>query len=254
MLDITIIPALKDNYIYLLRDTESEKTAVIDPSEAKPVLSILKERQWTLDYVLNTHHHWDHTGGNLALKKATGCTIVGFEGDTERIPGIDEKLVDKSYFHLGQSKAQIFFIPGHTLGHIAYWFVDDKALFSGDTLFSLGCGRLFEGTAEQMYHSLQTLAALPDDTRVYCGHEYTVANGNFALMLEPHNTTLQAYYAQANQLRKQGKPTIPSTMALERAANPFLRPESSEIRQYLHLENHDPITVFAAIRQQKDHF
>lgn len=254
MLDIILVPALKDNYAYLLRDQESGQVAVIDPSEAEPVLAALEQRKWPLHYVLNTHHHWDHTGGNLALQKTTGCRIAGFTGDAHRIPGMNIALEENGRFLLGASEARILFIPGHTLGHIAYWFEADKALFCGDTLFSLGCGRLFEGTPQQMHQSLQKLAALPGDTRVFCGHEYTVANGDFALTLEPGNAALREYYDQAVALRQQEKFTIPSTMALECAANPFLRTERIEIRKNLHLENVDNVDVFAAIRQRKDHF
>lgn len=240
MLSIQLIPLLTDNYAYLLRDEATKKTAVVDPSEAKPILELLKQKGLQLDYVLSTHHHWDHTGGNKALKQETGCQVVGYAGDAERIPGIDIQLEDNVTFSLGESMAKVLFIPGHTLGHIAYWFEADKAVFCGDTLFSLGCGRLFEGTPEQMHESLQRLAALPGDTQVYCGHEYTVDNAKFALTCEPENKALPERYAEASALREKRQPTIPSTIEMELAANPFLRVKNAG--------------EFAKVRARKDNF
>jgi hydroxyacylglutathione hydrolase len=238
MLEITQIPALTDNYIYLLRDQESGETAVVDPSEATPVLTALKGEK--LNYILNTHHHWDHTGGNLQLQKATGAMVVGFEGDAHRIPGIDRPLKDGQSFSLGQSTAKILFIPGHTLGHIAYHFARDLAVFCGDTLFSLGCGRLFEGTPAQMFHSLARLKNLADDTRVYCGHEYTVANAKFALTIDPKNDALRKRQKEAETLRAQKLPTVPSLLIDEKACNPFLRAATE--------------AEFARLRKLKDDF
>lgn len=240
MLTIHIIPALKDNYIYLLRDEATGHTAVIDPSEAKPVLEVLKQKGWKLHYIWNTHHHWDHTGGNLALKQQTGCKIIGFVGDKHRLPGIDQIVADGEDLALGESVAKILFIPGHTLGHIAYWFEKDNALFCGDTLFSLGCGRLFEGTPEQMYTSLQKLAALPEETRVYCGHEYTVTNARFALSVDPDNQALQSHYTYALEKDQRHQPTLPSTIGIERTLNPFLRVKNAK--------------EFAILRKDKDNF
>lgn len=177
-LDIVQIPVLGDNFIYLVHDPDSGETAGIDPAVEEPVKEALAEKGWTLSHLLITHHHPDHTGANMALKEATGCTIVGAANDAERIPGIDVRLAEGDSVSIGSHKAQIFEVPGHTSGHIAFWFEQDRALFSGDSLFSLGCGRLFEGTAEQMWRSLSKLRELPDDTQVYCAHEYTSANAD----------------------------------------------------------------------------
>lgn len=240
MLDIVQIPVLNDNYIYLAHEPESGATAVVDPAVAPPVLAALEARGWQLTHILNTHHHMDHVGGNLALKEAAGCVIVGPRADAGRIPGIDIEVGDGDVFKLGAAAARVFDVPGHTRGHIAYWFQDAGALFCGDTLFAMGCGRLFEGTPGQMYASLAKLAALPDDTRVYCAHEYTLANGRFALTVEPGNPALQARMAAVEALRAQGEPTVPSRLAEEKATNPFLRAANVE--------------DFAARRAAKDRF
>jgi hydroxyacylglutathione hydrolase len=256
-LEIIIIPALvgtMDNYIYGLRDAASGKAAIVDPAEAAPVLQTLKDTGWQLDYIINTHHHWDHTDGNLELKAATASQVVGARADRHRIPGIDMDLGEEDTFELGESVAQILEIPGHTSGHIALWFPEAQALFSGDTLFSIGCGRVFEGTYEQMWQSLQKLSNLPDETKLYCGHEYTVKNARFALTVEPNNKALQNRLKDAQESQARGEPTIPSTIAEERAANPFLRPDSPEIRQALGLEDADDLTVFTALREAKDRF
>lgn len=240
MLHIELIPLLTDNYAYLLRDSETNMVGVVDPSEGKLVMERLASQSLSLDYILCTHHHWDHTGGNIYLKEHTSCQIVGYEGDADRIPGIDITLSDASHFMFGNQRADIFFIPGHTTGHIAFYFAESKAVFVGDTLFAMGCGRLFEGTAEQMYDSLQLLANFPEDTRIYCGHEYTEANAQFALSIEADNADIIARNEEVIGLRKQGKPTIPTTVALEKATNPFMRAGSAEI--------------FAKLRVAKDTF
>ncbi|MCQ8103561.1 hydroxyacylglutathione hydrolase [Methylomonas sp. SURF-2] len=255
MLEIVILPALSDNYIYLLRDSAGNKTAVVDPAEAEPVLRALQDRDWHLDYVFNTHHHGDHVGGNLALKQATACKIVAAASDRSRIPGLDIGVADGDKVALGQQLFQVLAAPGHTLGHIAFYAADSRALFCGDTLFSLGCGRLFEGTAEQMWQSLQTLKALPGDTRIYCAHEYTQANGRFALTLEADNPDLQRRMAEVTGLREKNLPTLPSTMADELKTNPFLREHSPSLRQAVAADpSEPPARVFAKIRLLKDHF
>jgi len=253
-LDVTQIPVLSDNYVYLLRDRDSAKTAVVDPAVAGPVLKLLNERDWQLDYILNTHHHGDHVGGNRELKAATGCCIVGPAADRDRIPLIDQAVGDGDTFSLGDSRAKIFDVPGHTRGHIAYWFENDDALFCGDTLFSMGCGRLFEGTPAQMLTSLGKLRRLPDDTRVYCAHEYTETNGNFALTVEPANPDLQRRMEEVRELRARNAPTVPSTLGVERRTNPFLRPDSPEIRQSVGLVNASDVDVFAEVRRRKDSY
>ena len=255
MLQIECLPSLTDNYIYLLHDSISNETAAIDPSESAPVIAALAKNAWQLTYIFNTHHHSDHVGGNLQLKQATGCKIVGAATDQTRIPGIDIALHDGEKIQLGEQIFQVIATLGHTSGHIVYYCADGHALFCGDTLFSLGCGRLFEGTAEQMWHSLQKLKALPGNTRVYCAHEYTQANGRFALSLEADNPDLQQRLAEVEVLRANNQPTLPSTIALEMATNPFLREDSASLRKAISAQPDDsPIEVFAKIRKLKDQF
>lgn len=254
MLEIVQIPVLSDNYVYLLHDSEGNATAAVDPAEAEPVLSSLTARGWTLTHILNTHHHGDHVGGNLALKRATGCTVVGAGADRARIPGLDVALGEGDLLSIGASVARILETPGHTLGHIVFWFADDTALFCGDTLFTMGCGRLFEGTAEQLWRSLNRLAALPDATRVYCAHEYTQENGQFALTLEPDNEALVSRMRDVDRQRAALQPTVPSTMAEERATNPFLRATSTALQRSLGLTGADPLRVFAETRRRRDDF
>jgi hydroxyacylglutathione hydrolase len=245
---------LKDNYVWLLRETQSGAVAVVDPSEAAPVKAKLDALGWRLTHILNTHHHWDHTGGNLELKEATGATIVGPKADRERIPGIDIALGEGDTYAFGREVAQVFDIPGHTRGHIAFWFPESEALFCGDTLFTLGCGRMFEGTAPQMFASLSKLAGLPGETRVFCGHEYTQANARFALTIEPNNTALKTRAARIDAQRAKGEPTVPATLALERATNPFLRAKERSVAQAVELDGRDPVAVFAEVRARKDRF
>jgi hydroxyacylglutathione hydrolase len=254
MLEIVQIPVLSDNYVYLLHDREGNATAVVDPAEAEPVLSVLATRGWTLTHILNTHHHGDHVGGNLALKRATGCTIAGARADRARIPGLDVALGEGDLLSIGASVARVLETPGHTLGHIVFWFADDDALFCGDTLFTMGCGRLFEGTAEQLWRSLNRLAALPDATRVYCAHEYTQENGQFALALEPDNDVLVCRMRDVDRLRAALQPTVPVTMAEERATNPFLRATSTALQRSLGLTGADLLRVFAETRRRRDDF
>jgi len=254
MLEIVQIPVLSDNYIYLLRDGQSAAVAVVDPAEAGPVFEVLGRRGWRLDYILNTHHHGDHVGGNLDLKRATGCRVLAAATDAARIPGIDRGLADGEEILLGGERAKVLAVGGHTRGHIAYWFAGQDALFCGDTLFSLGCGRLFEGSAEQMWASLDTIRKLPAATRIYCAHEYTQANGRFARTVEPGNPALQQRLAEVDRLRAGGWPTVPSTLQGELETNPFLRPESPEIRQRLGLQDALNWQVFAKLRESKDGF
>ena len=254
MLEIHQILVMKDNYVYLLHEPESQATAVVDPAEAEPVLEALDRKGWKLSHILNTHHHWDHVGGNLALKQHTGCRVFGAERDRENLPGLDRGLAEGDTAELGRVRAEVLAVPGHTQGHIAYWFREERALFCGDTLFTMGCGRLLGGTAEQMWSSLGRIRELPDDTRVYCAHEYTEANGRFALTVEPGNSALAARLARVRELRRAGTPTVPSLMAEERATNPFLRPESPEIQETLGLLGAEPARVFAETRRRKDAF
>jgi hydroxyacylglutathione hydrolase len=253
-LKIEQIPVLSDNYVYLVHEPQAGMTAVVDPAVAAPVLERLGAHGWRLDWVMSTHHHGDHTGGNLELKQATGCRIAGPEADAARIPGIDLGLVEGDRFRLGDAEAEVFETPGHTSGHISYWFADAGALFCADTLFSLGCGRLLEGTPEQMWRSLRKLAPLPDDALVYCAHEYTQSNARFALSVDPENAALKARAAEVDRLRGAGKSTVPSTLGAERAANPFLRPDDPAIRGRLGMEDADNVAVFAELRRRKDRF
>jgi hydroxyacylglutathione hydrolase len=253
MLAIQIIPVLRDNYSFLLHDPDSGQTAVVDPAEAAPVLQILDQRGWQLHTVLNTHHHHDHVGGNLALQAATGCQIIASHVDRTRIPGLTQTVTDGDCLYLGQNVVQVLTTPGHTDGHIAYYCADSESLFCGDTLFVMGCGRLFEGTAAQLWQSLQKLAALPPQTRVYCAHEYSLANAHFALSVEPDNPVIKQRLALFEQRRAAQQPTIPSTLADELASNPFLRTPQSSVRQPLPTAK-TPLEIFTCLRQMKDGF
>lgn len=247
-LHITIIPCLTDNYAYLLRS--EGLCAVIDPPEAAPIAAALEGA--TLTHILNTHHHWDHSGGNRELKEAYGAEVIGPEKDRSRIPGIDHGVDQDHGWQFGGFKVDVLEVPGHTRGAIAY--VIDKAVFTGDTLFVMGCGKLFEGTPSDMVTSLAKFAALPDDTAVYCGHEYTLTNARFAQTLEPGNKALAARYSDVVAARAAFKPTVPSTIGLEKATNPFLRTGSAEIRGAIGMASSDDAAVFAEIRRRKDNF
>ena len=253
-LEIVQIPVLTDNYVYLLRCADSGGTAVVDPGVAAPVLAALDERGWTLTHILNTHHHSDHTGGNLELKKKTGCRVVGARSDAARISGIDTTIAEGETLAIGNCIARVFSVPGHTRGHIAFWFEDAKALFCGDTLFSLGCGRLFEGTADEMWKSLSKLRALPDDTLVYCAHEYTNANADFALSVDGANVDLQARADKIQKMRESGQPTVPSLLGDEKKYNPFLRADEPALQAAMGMMGRDAVDVFAEIRHRKDVF
>ncbi len=247
-------PCLSDNYGYLVHDQENDLTAAIDTPDATRIEEALKDKGWKLTHILNTHHHFDHSGGNEVLKKKWGCIIVGSASDAARIPGIDVKVSDGDYFEFGNHKAKVLDVSGHTQGHIAYYFQDDALLFSGDALFALGCGRLFEGSAEQMWNSLQKLIALPDNTMVYCAHEYTQSNARFAITIEPQNQDLQKRVKEINSLRQANKPTVPSNLGLEKRTNPFLRPMSSDLQETLGLVGAPLVEVFAETRLRKDNF
>ncbi len=223
MLTIDLIPCLSDNYIYLIHDAATGATGVVDPAEAGPVLKALEERGWRLTHILNTHHHLDHTGGNLALKEATGAEIVGPKAEAARIPGLDKAVGEGDRVAFGSETAQVFDVPAHTAGHIAYWFAGSEAVFTGDTLFVMGCGRLFEGTPTDMFAAMRKLETLPGETRVYCAHEYTESNGRFALSVEPGNAALMRRMSEVLEMRAAGRPTVPSTIAQERDTNPFMR-------------------------------
>lgn len=252
MLEIEILPILDDNYVYLLHEPESGARAIVDPGDASPVLAHLKKTGWPISLILCTHRHGDHVAGNLAVKAATNARVLGPAREAESIPGIDQRLVEGDEVRLGRETGRVIETPGHTAGHISFWFEGAGALFSGDTLFALGCGRLFEGDAATMWRSLQKLAALPPSTRIYCGHEYTQSNARFALSIDPDNAALKARAAAIDELRRADRPTIPSTLAEELATNPFLRPDDPAIRRHLKMEDASDAEVFAEIRRRKD--
>lgn len=228
MLEIIRIPVLSDNYVWLVHEPQSKETMVVDPAVAEPVLAEAEKRGWTITQIWNTHWHPDHTGGNAEIKAATGCHITGPEAEQERIPTLDTLVKQGDTVKLGAVTAEVIDVPAHTAGHIAFHIASDKAAFVGDTLFAMGCGRLFEGTAAQMYDNMRKLEALPGSTEVYCAHEYTQSNGEYALVAEPDNLALQERMTEVLAMRKRGEATVPTTIALERATNPFMRASSAE--------------------------
>jgi len=254
MLEILPLPVLTDNYIYLIHDPVSQDTAAVDPAEAPPVLKALADRGWKLTSIWNTHHHWDHVGGNLDLQQRTGCQVIAPLADRHRIPGIDRGVAEGDIVTLGAHRAQVLYTPGHTLGHVVYHFADERLLFCGDTLFVMGCGRLFEGSADQLWHSLQRLKALPADTRFYCTHEYTQKNGRFALTVEPDNQALVAKMRRVVELRALNLPTVPSTIGEELATNPFFREDSPSLQNTIGLKDARPVEIFTEVRRLKDGF
>ncbi len=253
-LHVTLVPCLSDNYAYLIIDHDTGLCAAVDPSEAAPVLAALEKTGLKLDFILNTHHHPDHTGGNEALKMATGAAVVGPAADRDRIPALDIAVSESAPWQFGPYRVDILDIPAHTRGHIAFVFASEQIAFTGDTLFAMGCGRLFEGDPATMWSSLSKLLKLPDETKIYCGHEYTLSNGRFALTLEPNNADLQARMKEVEILRAESKPTIPTTMGLEKKTNPFLRPDAAELRRSLKMEQATTVAVFGETRARKDVF
>lgn len=253
-LDVVLVPVRSDNYVYLLHDPEKGATAVVDPGEAAPVVAALEARGWKPSHIINTHHHGDHIEGNEEIRRRYGCTLVGPKSETARIAGMDITLAEGDAFDFAGHEARIFETPGHTRGHISLWFADSDVLLSGDTLFALGCGRVFEGTMEEMWHSLLKLRALPPATRIYCGHEYTQSNARFALAVDGGNAKLKARAAEIDRLRAAGKPTVPSTLAEELETNPFLRADDPAFAASLGMAGASPAAVFAEVRKRKDNF
>ena len=227
MVEIVRIPALSDNYIWLMHEPTSGETIVIDPAVAEPVLAEAHARGWRITQIWNTHWHPDHTGGNAAIKQATGCTITGPAAEGGRIPTLDRQVREGDVVNAGPLQAEVMEVPAHTAGHIAFHLGGEALVFVGDTLFAMGCGRLFEGNADQMHANLQRLAALPAETKVYCAHEYTLSNARFALTVEPDNVALVERAAAVEAARAAGEATVPTTIALERATNPFMRASSA---------------------------
>ena len=240
MLEVVRIAVLSDNYIWLVHDSASGETMVVDPAVAEPVLGEAKKRGWNITQIWNTHWHPDHTGGNAEIKAATACKISGPEAEKKRIPTLDVMLKGGDTVSLGAHAAQVLDVPAHTAGHIAFHLTDDAMVFVGDTLFAMGCGRLFEGTPAQMYDNMQLLSKLPDNTMVYCAHEYTQSNGEYARVAEPDNIDIEKRMEQVIAARERGEPTVPTTIGLEKATNPFMRAQSAEI--------------LAQRRQAKDNF
>lgn len=253
-LEIVLVPALSDNYVYLAHDKDTGDTAVIDPAEAPPVLEALKARGWKLTHILNTHHHMDHIGGNAELKAEYGCPIIGPRSEAARIPDMDVMVSEGDSYAVGTQTAKVIEVPGHTTGHIAFHFAGSDALFCGDTLFVLGCGRMFEGNPPGFWDSLKKLRALPDATRIYCGHEYTQSNARFAVAVDPDNKALAARAAEIDATRAAGKSTVPSTLGSERGINPFLRADDPAMQAAVGMKGADPAAVFAEIRKRKDNF
>ena len=239
-LEIAIVPAFADNYLWLIHDADSGETAVVDPGDPAPVLAEAERRGWRITTILNTHWHPDHTGGNLAIKEKTGAVIWGPAGENGRVPGLDHPLREGDRVRIGKHDAEVWEVPGHTIGHIAYIFRRDRVAFVGDTLFAMGCGRLFEGTPEQMHRSLQRLAELPEETQLYCAHEYTLANAHFAAHAFPENKEITDRLRHVEQERSAARPTVPTTVAMERLTNPFLLARDT--------------AQFADLRGKKDNF
>jgi len=253
-LEIVTVPCLSDNYAFLAHDAASGDTALIDAPEAGPILSELDARGWRLTHVLLTHHHWDHVDGLADILDRHPAKVVGAAADAHRLPSLNMQVSEGDRFDIGGEPVEVFDVSGHTVGHIAYYMPQSRAVFTADSLMALGCGRLFEGNAAQMWASLCKLAALPNNTLVYSGHEYTQSNARFALTVDPENPALQQRAAEIDAARAAGRPTVPSSLGLEKATNPFLRATDPAIQAHLGMIGADPTQVFAEIRARKDRF
>jgi hydroxyacylglutathione hydrolase len=250
--EIFQFPVLADNYAVLLHDPDTGQTAAVDAADADAIAGALRERGWTLTDIFVTHHHGDHTAGVAALKRQSGATVHGPAADSVPIPALDKPLKGGARFRFSGAEVAVIHAPGHTRGHIVYHLPEDHVAFVGDVLFSLGCGRVIEGTMGEMWTSLDTLRRLAPETVVYCGHEYTLANARFALTVEPGNLALQKRAEEVTALRARSMPTLPTTIGAERAANPFLRPESAEIRKVIGMPAASDAEVFAELRERKN--
>ena len=251
---VNLIPCLTDNYAYIINDNVSKTVGVVDPSEALPVIAFLKKQNLKLNYILNTHHHYDHIGGNTELKKLYNAKVVGFVGDKHRIPGIAIMLEDNAKWTFGESSVKILHIPGHTLGHICFFFENEKIAFTGDTLFSLGCGRIFEGDHKQMLTSLNKIKKLPKNTKIYCGHEYSYKNAEFCMKYDNDNIDLKKKFEKIKQLRSKNLPTLPTDLEDELKSNIFLKCDQNDIKTKLNMKNQDDYKVFRKVRDLKDNF
>lgn len=252
--EIVTVPCRSDNYAYLLHDEESGRTALVDAPEAEPLIRALDDRGWTLDELWITHHHADHVEGTEALRDKYGCKVLGAEADEKRLPKLDGTLSDGSTFDFAGHDVEVMDVSGHTVGHIAFHIPDLGAAFTADSLMALGCGRVFEGTMEQMWTSLSKLAALPAETMIYSGHEYTMNNGRFAETIEPENEALISRVAAVAEARDRGEPTVPSRLAVELDTNPFLRANRPELKAAIGMDNAADADVFAEVRRRKDAF
>jgi len=253
-LEIEVFSCRSDNYGVLVHDPETGLTASIDAPEEKPIVEAAERRGWSISHIFTTHHHTDHVEANLALKTRFGLEIIGPVNEAVAIPGLDRSVEDGEEFLFGDHPVRVIETPGHTAGHICFHFSEDKLLFAADTLFALGCGHLFERPAADMWHSLQKLAVLPDETAIYFGHEYTLSNARFALTIDPDNEALQRRVTQIEEMRAEGRFTIPTMMGLEKETNPFLRAADPSIRRNLIMESKTNEEVFAEIRKRKDNF
>ena len=254
MLEVTIIKCLSDNYSYLIKDKKTNLVGVVDPSEFNPVDIEVKKNYKKLDFILNTHHHNDHVGGNLDLKKKYNSKIICSSYDEKKIPGVDIKKSDGDQFSLGETDFKIIHIPGHTLGHIAFYSEQASVIFTGDTLFSLGCGRIFEGTFEQMFESLEKIKNLPKNTMMYCGHEYTEKNGQFCISIDKENVKLGNRIEDAKNKIQKKLPTLPIALGEEIETNIFLRCDDKKIKSNLKMDNSSKLEVFTKLRNLKDKF
>jgi len=254
MLEVSIIKCLMDNYSYLIKDKETNLVGVVDPSEFKPVDMEISRTYKKLDFILNTHHHFDHIGGNTDLKKKYNSKIIASTYDEKRIPDIDIKKKDGDFFSIGKTNFKVVHIPGHTLGHICFFSKQSKVLFVGDTLFSLGCGRIFEGTFEQMFSSLEKIKKLPLKTKIYCGHEYTLQNSKFCITYDKENQNLINKIKEINEKLKKNEPTLPSTLEDEIKNNIFLRSDNDKIKTNLNIDNSSSLATFSKLRDLKDNF
>ena len=250
---IEIIPCLSDNYSYLINEKETNTISIVDPAEFSACDKVISKYK-KLDFILNTHHHADHVGANLELKKKYNSKILGSDSDKDRIPGIDIFLKEKQKQKIGNLEFEVIFVPGHTRGHIAFFFNKEKVAFTGDTLFSLGCGRVFEGTHAEMFNSLSKIKNLPLDTKIYCGHEYTESNLNFCLAYDTKNTLLKEKKTDVQKKLNSNQPTIPSTLGEEINTNIFLRCDDPEIKHALGLQDSSEVEVFSKLRDLKDSF
>lgn len=253
-ISIEVFECLSDNYIYLVHDSETGRTAAIDAPDAPAIKQALARRNWILSDILITHHHWDHTDAIAPLKQAFDVTVTGPATEADKIKGLDKTVGDGDEIMIGNSRLQVIKTPGHTLGHVCYFDAEGKNLFTGDALFSLGCGRMFEGTPDRMWSGLKRLRELPDETMVYCGHEYSAANAKFALSIDSGNEALKARNAEILALRAKAGPTIPFLLGEDKLANPFLRADDRKLAAIMNMSGADPAMVFAAIRKAKDMF